>query len=82
MWWMDTLNLQALSIYPLAFQAKKTSSRPLLYYYTLSAAVLCGLPSGSGRPDHGLGGPWPTIAAGNSAGLAAGLTDLQGSFNA
>jgi hypothetical protein len=81
LWWLDTLNLQALSIYPLQFLAKKTSNRPLLFFYSIQAAILLDLlqdPVGT----FGGGGGAPSAAAGNAGGLTAGLTGLQSSFTA
>jgi hypothetical protein len=73
MLWLDTLNLQALSIYPLVFQAKKTSSRPLLYYYTFQAVVLLDYLSGFLQNISTPGG-------GGAAGLGQAVLDIKVGF--
>jgi hypothetical protein len=77
LWWIDTLNLQAFSIYPLAFHAKKTSSHPLLYYYSIQAVVLIDFLQGDWEDI-----PEPGIVQGQADGLAQGFTDLAESFAA
>jgi hypothetical protein len=74
MLWLDTLNLQALSIYPMVFQAKKTSSRPLLYYYTFQAVVLMDY---LGSFLQNLATP-PGI--GDAAGLGQAVLDIKVDF--
>lgn len=76
LWWLDTLNLQALSIYPLHFVAKKTSSHPLLYYYSLQALVLADLLQGA------VNTVLDSVKVGNAPNLASGFGDLSKSMAA
>jgi hypothetical protein len=39
LWWLDTLDLEALAVYPHEFVLEKTKSRPLLYFYRMRFSV-------------------------------------------
>lgn len=59
LWWLDAMNLEALSIYPHEFVLERSRTRPLLQFYRIRASVLVDLlkeaiysiPTSGGLPD-------------------------------
>jgi hypothetical protein len=43
LWFLDSLNLEAFSVYPMQFSLERNKGRPLLYYYRMQFIVLVDL---------------------------------------
>jgi hypothetical protein len=74
LWMLDSLNLEALSLYPLEFSLDRTRAKPLLYYYRMRFVVIADLLTDA------IGGAVDALGS-TLNGVGASLHDLSGAMS-